>query len=38
MPCGSEGREQVGRSLSSWRDLSGMHSATLLGVLQFVVH
>lgn len=32
------GGEQVGRGMSPWRDLSRVHSATLLGMLQFVVH
>jgi hypothetical protein len=32
------GGEQVGRGMSAGRDLSGVHSATLLGMLQFVVH
>jgi len=32
------GGEQVGWSVSAWHDLSRVHSATLLGMLQFVVY
>lgn len=32
------GGEQVGRGVSAWRHLSRVHSATLLGMLQFVVY
>lgn len=32
------GGEQVGRGMSPGRDLSRVHSATLLGMLQSVVH